>query len=406
MGIQADRLARRPAHSQARRTHKLRDQILQKRWKLKGRVNCLNVFPAEFVYRILEFVDDREPDSPFPSQDILAVCETSRDLCVLSRPLIYRHYDMGDPFTEERPFDRLALFARTFDESPHLVHLVKSMTVEWRFVDNAEIINDDLAGISYRRAMDKSYDQTVLWEMDVPSFTVLGAHFRYLVQRILRRTWDLRSVKFNITSPMPEVPDDAYWNILDGLEPSMGSLSHVTYSQRDGVDTIVMWRLLHALGRVAPNISQLKLDAYYPATDIASAAADAARSPPLCFPALAHLDVGHSSLDVEPGFTKLLTGCRGLKSFRIGKGREVDKEKQRESLAAILGLLAPHKETLMALSLNLGRDRDGEAYLIQPALKPFNGLKALELIAHGEVMKEEAERLAGNYWARRQRYSL
>ncbi|KAF6806512.1 hypothetical protein CSOJ01_08794 [Colletotrichum sojae] len=35
---------------------------------------------------------------------------------------------------------------------------------KWRFVDSAEIINDDLAGISYRRAMDANYDQTVLWE--------------------------------------------------------------------------------------------------------------------------------------------------------------------------------------------------------------------------------------------------
>ncbi|KAF6830357.1 hypothetical protein CPLU01_07412 [Colletotrichum plurivorum] len=400
MGIQEDRLAHRLALSQVRRRHKLRLGALSRR------VNFLKVLPAELVSRILEFVDAREPESPFSSEDILAVCETSRAFCALARPLIYRHYDMGDQLTADYPFARLALFARTLDESPHLAPLVKSMTVEWWFFNNENIINDNLAGISYSREDDQNYDKTVLWELGAPAFCVLAAHFRYLVQRILRRTWDLRSVEFIITSPMPEVPDDAYWNILDGLDPSLGSLSHVTYSQRDGVDTIIMWRLLQALGRVAPNINQLKLEAYYMATDTASAAASAARSPPLCFPALAHLDVGYSSLDVEPGLTKLLSGCRGLKSFRIGKGREADREKQRESLPAILGLLAPHKDTLMALSLNLGRDRDGEAFLIQPALEPFDGLKALELIAHSEVMKEEAERLAGNYWARRQRYSL
>ncbi|KAF6809941.1 hypothetical protein CMUS01_13577 [Colletotrichum musicola] len=400
MGIQEDRMAHRLALSQTRRKHKLRRRALSRR------VNFLKVLPAELVARILEFVDAREPDSLFPSEDILAVCETSRALCVLARPLIYRHYDMGDQLTADHPFERLALVARTLDESPHLAPLVKSMTVEWWFFNNENIIIDNLTGLSYCREEDHNYDKAVFWEMGAPAFCVLAAHFRYLVQRILHRTWDLRSVEFNITSPMPEVPGDAYWNILDGLEPSMGSLSHVTYSQRDGVDTIVMWRLLHALGRVAPNIKHLNLEAYYQATETTSAAAAAACSSPLCFPALAHLDVGHSSLDVEPGFTKLLTGCRGLKSFRIGKSREVDRERQRESLPAILGLLAPHKETLMALSLNLGRDRDGEAFLIQPALEPFDGLKALELIAQSEVMEEEAERLAGNYWARRQRYSL
>lgn len=362
--------------------------------------------PAELVGRILGFVDAREPGSHLPSRDILHVCLTSRALCVMARPFIYRRYDMY--FDEQRPFKRFALFARTLDESPHLAPLVKSMTAEWQYFDD-EDIKDRLKDIAINRQEDDNYDKSVLWQCGASPDRTLAAHFRYLFQRILRCTRGLRSVALNLNCPMPAVPDDEYWSLLDGLDPSQGplrSLTNFTYWQDDVVDTIIMWRLLHALGRVAPNIKQLNVEAFDMDVVTGTTSDAAARSPALSFPALTHLLVGQSSLDLETGVAKLLAGCGSLESFFISEGRETGRYRERKSLTTILGLLLPHRETLWALILNLHRDRDDEAFLLQPALEPFTKLQTLILQANSEVMKREAERLTGNYWAHRRQCSL